>query len=113
MNGGYYQGPVIVFPKHIMMWNVNKVEDITIESLSPIALLWPKIRKFTYVRKLISGLLFVGTGSKLVQISPEIREHFRAKGIIIEVQSTRNALATFNFCNSEDRDAAVALLQHE
>lgn len=91
---------VIVMPDHFLLWNARSFDDITIKSLSIFPVLYPTIE-----------VLFIGTGEKYAQaLSPEIINHFRGKGIVIEASSTPNAASTFNMLASEGRKVACALL---
>ncbi|KAK4543328.1 hypothetical protein LTR36_005687 [Oleoguttula mirabilis] len=53
-------------------------------------LVWPK-----------PDLLVLGTGARIVPVSPETRRHISEMGIRIEVQDTRNAAAQFNLLATE------------
>lgn len=53
-------------------------------------LVWPK-----------PDLLVLGTGARMLPISPETRRHINELGIRIEVQDTRNAAAQFNLLATE------------
>ena len=58
-----------------------------------------------------SYVYYLGCGERMTrQLAPEIREHFRAKGISVEMSSTTNAAATFNTLNAEGREVGAALL---
>ncbi|RMY31907.1 hypothetical protein D0866_06975 [Hortaea werneckii] len=46
-------------------------------------------------------LLVLGTGPKIVPVSPETRRHISELGIRLEVQDTRNAAAQFNLLATE------------
>ncbi len=91
---------VILLPNNFVMWNVKRFEDITIESLSFLPLLYPTF-----------DLLLIGCGEVLPGRLPlELVAHFRDRGIIVEASNTSNAASTFNILNSEGRNVAAALL---
>lgn len=60
-------------------------------------LVWPK-----------PDLLILGTGEKIVPVSPQTRRDIAALGIRIEVQDTRNAAAQFNMLATERGTQQVA-----
>jgi len=94
-----YHGSVMVFPQMATLWNVRKFEDITMESLALLDLLYPKI---TY--------LIIGCGEVWKTLPTELNEALFKKGIVTETMSTYHAAGTFNFCASEGRPAALILL---
>lgn len=53
-------------------------------------LVWPK-----------PDLLVIGTGARILPLSPETRQHISELGIRVEVQDTRNAAAQFNLLATE------------
>lgn len=53
-------------------------------------IVWPK-----------PDLLVIGTGPKIVPLSPETRKHINDMGIRVEIQDTRNAAAQFNLLATE------------
>uniref|UniRef100_A0A0K0DCH2 NADH dehydrogenase [ubiquinone] 1 alpha subcomplex assembly factor 3 n=1 Tax=Angiostrongylus cantonensis TaxID=6313 RepID=A0A0K0DCH2_ANGCA len=101
MDGRFLYGPVALFPKSVLSWRVHTPEDITPRSLSLFAMLEPKI-----------DILIIGAGDKKnidkyvrAQIVPFLREH----SIGLEISDTEDAIATFNFLNSEGRYIAAGL----
>lgn len=60
-------------------------------------LVWPK-----------PDLLILGTGEKIVPVSPQTRRDIAALGVRIEVQDTRNAAAQFNMLATERGTQQVA-----
>lgn len=98
-NGIYVVGPMAVFPRTILQWNVPTIEDITPESLSLFALLEPKLDIFV-----------LGTGDKRIQVRPEVLKFFQSHKISTEILSTEKACAIFNFLNVEGRCVAGAFV---
>jgi uncharacterized protein len=77
INGIYYTGSILVFPKRVLMWKVPTFKDLSLASLAPIATMWPKTR-----------LLFVGTGKRLVPLPSDVSAYFKERGISVEPLST-------------------------
>eukprot|EP01135_Chromosphaera_perkinsii_P010644 Nk52_evm44s2192 gene=Nk52_evmTU44s2192 len=92
-------GPSLVCLKSALMWNITKANDISVESLTLIPLLRPRVE-----------ILVIGTGTKVEAIDMKVREFFRSKGIALEVLDTANACSTYNFLCEEGRVAAAALI---
>ncbi|XP_058822867.1 NADH dehydrogenase [ubiquinone] 1 alpha subcomplex assembly factor 3 [Topomyia yanbarensis] len=94
-------GPMAIFPRTVFSWNVASYEDINEESLSLFSVLEPKI-----------DILVVGIGDQPMTpaLNKRIIEYMRKYRINVEVLSTEQACATFNFLNSEGRVVAGALI---
>ncbi|KAF5299051.1 hypothetical protein FQA39_LY11597 [Lamprigera yunnana] len=94
-------GPMAIFARTVLSWNVGDVNDITPESLSLFVTLEPSLE-----------LLVIGVGDKVdtfglhTKLFPFINKY----RISLEVLSTEHACATFNFLNSEGRYIAGALI---
>jgi uncharacterized protein len=63
----------------------------------------PKRR--TYLEGRLTGfgldLLIIGTGPRVLQISPAVRRYLNDLGIRLEIQDTRNAASQFNLLATE------------
>uniref|UniRef100_A0A8B8DN34 NADH dehydrogenase [ubiquinone] 1 alpha subcomplex assembly factor 3 n=1 Tax=Crassostrea virginica TaxID=6565 RepID=A0A8B8DN34_CRAVI len=92
-------GPSVFFPREVLHWNINGVEDIHEASLSLFTLLEPKI-----------DILLFGMGDKAERLSPEALRYLKGNKISFEVLTTEKACALFNFLNGEKRHVAAALL---
>ncbi|XP_055640294.1 NADH dehydrogenase [ubiquinone] 1 alpha subcomplex assembly factor 3 [Toxorhynchites rutilus septentrionalis] len=94
-------GPMAIFPRTVLSWNVGSHEDINEQSLSLFSALEPKI-----------DILVVGIGDQLATpaFSKKILEFMRKYRINVEVLNTEQACATFNFLNAEGRVVAAALI---
>ncbi|XP_020818047.1 NADH dehydrogenase [ubiquinone] 1 alpha subcomplex assembly factor 3 [Drosophila serrata] len=94
-------GPISVFPRSVLSWNVNNFEDITEDSLSLFPTLEPKI-----------DVLIIGIGDQAPPpaLSKRIIEFMKKYKINVEVLRTEQACATFNFLNAENRMVACALI---
>jgi uncharacterized protein len=97
---------VVVLQNSFYLWNVGKMADINLASLSPLVLLQPTIE-----------LLVIGTGQTFEPADlpqrAEIDAFFCEQGVGVEWSSTPAACATFNVLNTEDRLVAAALLTLE
>ncbi|CAD7088162.1 unnamed protein product [Hermetia illucens] len=94
-------GPMAIFPRSALSWNVGSMDDINEDSLSLFYTLEPKI-----------DILVLGIGDQKVtpKFSRKIIEFMRKYRINVEVLSTEQACATFNFLNAESRMVAAALI---
>lgn len=100
INNVVVEQSVLVFPNSFLLWNANKIEDITVENLKLFSLLHPTL-----------DLLVIGCGEKIPRrLDNSVHEYFKSKGIMIEVQDSIHACSTFNVLNSEGRNVAAALL---
>lgn len=98
-NGIFAAGPVAIFPRTVLHWNVNTASDISPESLSLFALLEPKL-----------DILVVGTGDVRSPLSAEVMHFLRRKRISTEILQTVQACNIFNFLNVEGRCVAGAFI---
>ncbi|KAL7567951.1 hypothetical protein ACA910_019661 [Epithemia clementina (nom. ined.)] len=98
----FMHGSIMAFPHGCFFWNVESVQDITVDSLAPIALHQPKI-----------NILLVGSNTLIPhrQMYPIVETMRKKYGISVEKSELFNAIGTFNFLNAEDRDVAVVLLR--
>lgn len=94
-------GPMAIFPRIALSWNVGSYEDINEESLSLFTVLEPKI-----------DILVVGVGEEKITpgFSKKIIDYIRSSRINVEVLNTEQACSTFNFLNSEGRVVAGAMI---
>ena len=102
VNGVTHLGAQLIFSDLLAMWDVENVEDITVESLSLVLYASPKI-----------DVLIIGTPTSECTLNPELVSHFKDCGITIDHMRTPNACQTFNVLNQEDRRVAAALLPME
>uniref|UniRef100_A0A8C5SH25 NADH dehydrogenase [ubiquinone] 1 alpha subcomplex assembly factor 3 n=1 Tax=Laticauda laticaudata TaxID=8630 RepID=A0A8C5SH25_LATLA len=99
INGNTVVGPCAILPHAILQWNVGTYKDIIPDSLTLFCMLEPKIE-----------IVVLGTGAKVERLDPDILKCLQQRGIAVEVQSTPNACATFNFLVSERRVTAAGLI---
>jgi NADH dehydrogenase [ubiquinone] 1 alpha subcomplex assembly factor 3 len=97
------RGSIMVFPNFSVLWNVSKMEDITVESLQLVHLMQPNVET-----------LIVGCGKTLAHnLDKSVYEYFKERGIVVEVMNSINACATYNILNSEERNVAAAIISIE
>jgi uncharacterized protein len=89
---------VIITPSQLIEnWQPQNAQELTAESLAPVAALKPDI-------------LLIGTGSTMVLIAVEIYGELINQGIGVEIMDTSAACRTFNALSAENRNVAAALL---
>ncbi|XP_058951222.1 NADH dehydrogenase [ubiquinone] 1 alpha subcomplex assembly factor 3 [Pocillopora verrucosa] len=92
-------GSVVIFPSAFYHWRIKKPEDITADSLTLFTIMEPPIE-----------IVVVGTGEKIIRLPPEINNYMKKHNILLEVQDTPNATATFNFLLEEQRLVGAAFI---
>ncbi|XP_029192565.2 NADH dehydrogenase [ubiquinone] 1 alpha subcomplex assembly factor 3-like isoform X1 [Acropora millepora] len=93
-------GSVAILPTIFYHWRIKRPEDITAESLSLFTIMEPPIE-----------IVVVGTGDKLFRLDPKLHSYMRKQhNILLEVQATANASATFNFLLEETRLVGAVLI---
>jgi NADH dehydrogenase [ubiquinone] 1 alpha subcomplex assembly factor 3 len=94
-------GPMAIFPRSVLSWNINNYMDINEKTLSLFCVLEPKI-----------DVLVIGVGDQAITpaFSKQIINFMRKFNINVEVLNTEQACATFNFLNSEGRMVGAAMI---
>ncbi|XP_052870329.1 NADH dehydrogenase [ubiquinone] 1 alpha subcomplex assembly factor 3 [Anopheles cruzii] len=94
-------GPMAIFSRTVLSWNVESYEDINDATLSLFCAIEPKI-----------DVLVVGIGDQTITpaFSRKIIDFMKQHKINVEVLGTEQACATFNFLNAENRVVAAALI---
>ncbi|CAB3233434.1 unnamed protein product [Arctia plantaginis] len=98
-NGLTVLGPMAIFPRTVLSWQVDGAENITEETLSLFKLLEPKV-----------DLLVLGLDSKELPVLNKVFRVTKNAGLNAEILATEHACSTFNFLNAEGRAVAAALL---
>lgn len=98
-NGLTVLGPMAIFPRTVLSWQVRESDEITEESLVLFKLLQPKI-----------DLLVIGLESNDRSKFNSVFRAARAHKLNIEILPTEHACSTFNFLNAECRSVAAALI---
>jgi len=69
----HMMGSIMVFPHACFLWNIEQMEDITMESLAPVLLHRPKVE-----------FLFIGTAKPVPRAqSVKLKEEIRKKGNVV------------------------------
>lgn len=77
INDAELEGSVLCFPRSAFLWRPRTMEEVTVESLSAVALAEPTFE-----------ILLIGTGAKTRRPSNELVAHFRNLGIVVEMTNT-------------------------
>ena len=95
-------GSILALPSACFLWDVNKPNDLTTESLAPVLLYRPQLE-----------YLFLGSDLPIDHERIEsIREELRRNNpnLVVESLDLSNAMGTFNVLNGEDRRVAAGLI---
>ncbi|KAK4879470.1 hypothetical protein RN001_007616 [Aquatica leii] len=93
-------GPMAIFPRTVLSWNVGTVKDITEESLSLFTILEPALE-----------ILVIGIGDRFDRhLQRSLFEFMKKYKMNVEILPTEHACSTFNFLNSEARYVAGAMI---
>jgi uncharacterized protein len=95
-------GSILLMPESVGSWSVTDFDDLTVEALDTIAENSDDIE-----------ILIVGTGDRPALLSPDLREHFKSRGVSIEAMATGPACRTYNVLLAEHRLVAAALIAVE
>ncbi|XP_028034926.1 NADH dehydrogenase [ubiquinone] 1 alpha subcomplex assembly factor 3 [Bombyx mandarina] len=98
-NGITVLGPMAIFPRTVLSWQVADSDDVTEESLKLFKLLEPRI-----------DLLILGLDTTDRSKIDKAFRAARANELNIEILATEHACSTFNFLNAEGRSVAAALI---
>ncbi|MGI9411634.1 MAG: Mth938-like domain-containing protein [Hyphomicrobiaceae bacterium] len=107
-NGGFrfaemsHRGSILCLPSRIQAWDVDVDGAVTLADLTPVL---GELRAPTF--------LILGTGSKQIFPTPEIREAFAVAGLALDAMSTGAACRTYNVLLGEGRPVAAALVAVE
>lgn len=110
ISGVQMEGSVCVAPHTSFLWKATRLSDITADSLRFITLLEPPIDIVVIGCGRRTDL---GSGASVGALDPSVRRFFERQRISVEVQSSPNACAMFNFLNQENRRALALLLPLE
>ena len=92
IGGTVHNGPVLTSPLGTVAWKGYADTQ-------------PLLQLTEYI-----DVLFIGTGSELVQIPPEMRNTLEDAGIGVEIMNSPAACRTYNVLLAEGRRVALALL---
>ncbi|KAM7458134.1 hypothetical protein BLSTO_01096 [Blastocystis sp. subtype 1] len=77
INGDYYKGGVLAFNDIALLWDVNKLEDLTVDSIKPVTLYNPSI-----------DMLIIGTGKVTAPVPKDVVDYLHKFGISVESMSS-------------------------
>jgi len=101
VSGKLFEGSVLVLTDRTAVWPVTDVASMTFESLGAVA---------EAARAGTIDLLLVGCGARMTPLPPEVRQAFRAIGVVMEPMDTGAACRTYNVLMAEGRRVAAALI---
>lgn len=99
VNGVRLLGSVLLAPHASFLWRARTMADVTRASLGFLPLLEPEIE-----------LVVIGSGRTIQPLAAEVRAWLERQRIGVEVHTSANACATFNFLNQEERRVVGAML---
>ncbi|XP_018579775.1 NADH dehydrogenase [ubiquinone] 1 alpha subcomplex assembly factor 3 [Anoplophora glabripennis] len=94
-------GPMVIFSRSVLSWNVEDISEITEEAFSLFSVIEPKL-----------DIIVLGVGDKVDNFNfyKKILPFSKKFKIPFEILPTDQACATFNFLNSEGRYVAGAMI---
>jgi len=104
-NGGFrvsgvaFQGPILIVPTRTVAWTVADADRLAVGDFVVMVKDGPALE-----------LLLVGTGTRQMPISAEIRQFFASARIGLEVMDTGAACRTHNVLSAEGRRVGAALI---
>ena len=99
VGGQRFDGSLIILPDGVVPWPIAEVDQISAESLSPVAAVTPPV-----------DVLLIGCGPRMALLPPDVRRALRDMGLTADMMDTTAACRTFNVLVSENRRAAAALI---
>lgn len=102
VSGVMLEGSVCVTPHASFLWRPRTAAEVDLDALRFIPLLEPPI-----------DIVVVGTGRAVDKLDPAIRGWFEKRRIGVEVHTSPNACAMFNFLNQEHRRAVAVMIPIE
>lgn len=98
-NGFRILGPCVLFPRSVLHWAINGVQELNEQSLALFPILEPKL-----------DILILGIGEHGAKYDKNIIKYLRSHRINVEILPTDQACSTFNFLNAERRVVAAGLI---
>ena len=102
IGGAVHDGSVLVFPDRTLAWAVTDIDDLTFESLAPVAAPEAGVE-----------ILLLGCGPRLTLVPGALRDQLRQAGVVVDPMDTGAACRTFNVLLAEERRVAAALVAVE
>lgn len=102
VSGVMLEGSVCVAPHASFLWRPRSAAEIDLDALRFVPLLDPPV-----------DIVVLGTGRAVEKLDPAIRGWLEKRRIGLEVHTSPNACATFNFLNQEHRRAVALMVPME
>lgn len=99
VSGEDHASSILITESFLALTPIVTPQEITMEGLAPLLATLPRIE-----------MLVIGTGARMQQISPLVRQTLRAQGINADVMDTGAACRTYTILHSEGRRAGAVLL---
>ncbi|WP_025898681.1 Mth938-like domain-containing protein [Sneathiella glossodoripedis] len=99
VSGVRYEGNIIILPDQTLNWSLERIDELTVESLQPVLDAEPAVE-----------ILLIGCGGMMAFIEEEVRAKLRSKGITIDSMDSGAAVRTYNVLLLEKRRVAAALI---
>lgn len=97
VSGVAYEGAILVTADATVVWPVDSLAEITLDSFSPL-----------FDRGI--EILLLGCGARMTPVPPALRAALKAKGMVVDAMDTGAACRTYNVLLAEERRVAAALL---
>ena len=97
--GQRFEGSVLITPRGLFPWAVQRIEAASAASLAPVI---DASSEFDF--------LIVGSGAETMFLPSAVRRHLESHTIFPDVMATGPACRTYNLMMSENRRVAAALI---
>ena len=94
-----FEGSIIVLPERTISWAIDSLEDINLETLSPVFEVEPQIE-----------ILLIGCGAMMQLLPKQLTDTCRQRGLAVDPMDTGAACRTYNILASEGRRVAAGLV---
>jgi uncharacterized protein len=99
LGGVRHDGSLLILGGRTERWAAVRAEDLDIGCVDALI-----------EAARVARILIIGTGARLVPLTPRLRARVESAGIGLEVMDTGAACRTFNILRAEDRPVAAALI---
>ena len=93
-----FEGSIIVLPERTISWAIDSLDDINLETLSPVLEVEPQIE-----------ILLIGCGAMMQLLPKQLTDTCRQQGLAVDPMDTGAACRTYNILASEGRRVAAGL----
>lgn len=99
VGGVRHEGSLLLMAGEVRPWDIASIDQLSLASLDAVL-----------ARADALDVLLIGCGAGAAMIAPEIRQAFKARGVVIDAMDTGAACRTYNILLSESRRVAAALV---